>query len=197
METQPIELDRSRARELWREYRKHQHYSAPIDDAVRRTYQALAQGKVVIRALHSITAAGLNAEGLPKLAIARADAPWLWLRAMSDGSAVMTTNPNELWNFARKPSRSRIDFAAGSFDFNAHVAGPARRKALVPQVPLPLRPKRGLANYHVLFEAEWQAAPPVDPMLLRRVGHADMWIVCAAWELTEVERGALASRLQS
>jgi hypothetical protein len=26
-------------------------------------------------------------------------------------------------------------------------------------------------------------------MLLRRIGQADLWIVCAAWELTEVERG--------
>jgi hypothetical protein len=194
MDTQPIVLDRARARELWRDYRKHQHYSAPIDDDVMHTYQALAQGKVVIRALESIKGAGLNAEGLPKLALARADTQWVWLRTEVDGKALFTTNERELWSWREQPrSRHRIDFAAGSFPFAKGV----RAKALVPQIPLPLRPKRGLQNYHTLFEAEWTAAPPVDPMLLRRVGRADLWVVCAAWELTEVERAALASRLQA
>jgi hypothetical protein len=32
-------------------------------------------------------------------------------------------------------------------------------------------------------------------MLLRRIGQADLWIVCAAWELTEIERAVLAARV--
>jgi hypothetical protein len=58
-----------------------------------------------------------------------------------------------------------------------------------------VRPRRGLENYNVLWEAVWQPAPPVDPMLLRRIGEADLWVVVAAWELTEVERAALAARI--
>jgi hypothetical protein len=61
---------------------------------------------------------------------------------------------------------------------------------------LPLRPKRGLANYHILFEAEWSFVAPKDPLLLRRAGKGDLWIVCAAWELTEIERAALTARIQ-
>jgi hypothetical protein len=75
------------------------------------------------------------------------------------------------------------------------VKGHWRAEALVPSVPVHLRPKRGLASYHVLWEAEWTKVVPRDPYLLRRIGRADLWLVCAAWELTEVERAALATRL--
>ena len=62
-------------------------------------------------------------------------------------------------------------------------------------MPIHLRPKRGLANYHVLWEAEWTPSPPRDPFLLRRIGKADLWLVVAQWDLTEVERAALATRV--
>jgi hypothetical protein len=32
-------------------------------------------------------------------------------------------------------------------------------------------------------------------MLLRRIGRADLWLVVAGWDLTEVERAALSTRL--
>ena len=51
MQTAPITLDRQRARDLWRDYRKHQHWSQPIDHDVMTAYQAIAQGKMVIKAL--------------------------------------------------------------------------------------------------------------------------------------------------
>lgn len=43
METEQIVIDRGKARELWRDYRKHQHWSEPIDREVMHTYQAIAQ----------------------------------------------------------------------------------------------------------------------------------------------------------
>jgi len=67
----------------------------------------------------------------------------------------------------------------------------------VPLIPVHLRPKRGLANYHILWEAEWRRLPPVDPLLIRRLGKGDLWVVVAAWDLTEVERAAIAARMSS
>ncbi len=196
METQNIVLDRAKARELWRDYRKHQHYSAPIDQEVMRTYKAIAQGRVIIRALDSIRVAGLGKDGLPKLAIARADAQFCWLSPDRNGAAGFSISEEAAttWRSARY-TRQRIDFPAGTFPGISTQRW--RPRAIVPQVPLPLRPKRGLQNYHVLFEAEWELVPPVDPMLLRRVGAGDLWVVCAAWDLTEVERAALAARVSA
>ena len=193
METEQIVVDRHEARELWRKYRKHRHYSKPIDWEIQRTYQLISQGKLVIRALASVTAAGVNeADGLPKLAICRADATECYYRWHGDGGARFSMTA-----WARNSHRrTYIDFPAGSFPKPVETSRSwSRAVAIVPLIPIDLRPKRGLENYHVLWEAVWQPAPPIDPMLLRRIGAADLWIVVAAWELTEVERAALAARI--
>jgi hypothetical protein len=194
METQGIVIDRVKARELWRDYQKHRHYSEPIDQEVMRTYKAIAQGRVVIRALESIRAAGLGDDGLPKLAIVPADAEFCWLLTRQDGSARFTASERAVWS-GSVSQRRQINMPPGTFPGIAgHKWG---TRAIVPKIPLPLRPKRGLANYHILFEAIWEMVPPVDPMLLRRVGQADLWIVLAAWDLTEVERVALGARVST
>lgn len=56
METQQINIDKERARELYQEYRAHQHYSTPVDREIQRAYRLIAQGRVIIRALESIRA---------------------------------------------------------------------------------------------------------------------------------------------
>jgi hypothetical protein len=57
-----------------------------------------------------------------------------------------------------------------------------------------LPPERGLKNDHILREAIWHPALPVDPMPLRRLG-PELRRVVAAWELTPVEQAALATRV--
>lgn len=183
MQVQELKLDRAKAKELYQAYKKHQHYSEPIDHEIQRAYQLIAQGRMVIRAVASITAAGLGSDLKPKLAIARADANLCWL-SMHNGA--VTFNSSNRW----RPVRSQTVRAP----MPASTVTLHDGKAVVPIVPIHLRPKRGLANYHILWEADWQDVPK-DPMLLRRIGRGDMWLVVAAWDLTEVERAALATRL--
>lgn len=186
MQTVPIEVPKSEALRLYREYKKHQHYSTPLDDEIRRAYQLIAQGKLVIRALESIKLAGLGPNGLPKLAICRADTQRIACRVWSDGSANMDAeSPN--WR-----QRVGFNFLRGTFDSKRVANG----TSTAPPIPVHLRPKRGLQNYHILWEAEWTPVPPGDPYLLRRIGKSDMWLVVAAWDLTAVEKAALATRLQ-
>jgi len=196
MEVQTATIDRKQAKLLYREYKKHQHYSTPVDQEIMRAYQLIAQGRMVIKALESITVAGLNAQGLPKLAICRADAIACNFRLDRDGGGRMRDDrvqprTNRKWEVLE--SRSVILFPRGSFPTNRGVW---EAKALVPAPPLHLRPRRGLANYHILWEAEWTKVVPRDPYLLRRIGKGDLWLVCAHWDLTEVERGALATRIR-
>lgn len=196
MDTQAVTFDREKARELYRAYKKHQHYSEPMDDEIRRAYQLLAQGRLIIRALDSIAKAGVGDDGWPKLAIGRADHPKCMCRIRGDGSAIMNSESRHTWSRRSNAAPSKwFDFPAGTFAQSKQRGGWKDGEALTPPVPLHVRPKRGLANYHILWEAEWTPLPPRDPFLLRRIGKGDMWLVVAMWDLTEVERIALAARI--
>jgi hypothetical protein len=192
MQTETVVVERAEARALYRKYREHQHYAKPIDWEIQRTYQLIAQGRIVIKVIDSIVAAGLNDERLPKLAIVRADAAeCFWLPVRGGGAFAMT---NVSWRDREHHSR-RITIPEDTWPEQSRD----RRwhRAVVPLIPIHSRPKRGLQNYHVLWEAEWRPAPPVDPLLLRRIGVSDLWVVLAAWDLTEVERAALAARISA
>lgn len=191
MDVRPIEVDREKALELFRAYRTHQHYSKPIDYEIQRAYQLIAQGKVIIDAVKAIADAGLNDERLPKLAIVRADAETCYLGLERD-TAVFS---DARW--VRGNAHHSHLIRAPWPGFRLPDTGRWHYEAQTPLIPIHLRPKRGLQNYHVLFEAEWSRKPPVDPLLVRRIGRSDMWLVVAAWDLTEVEIAALSARLHA
>lgn len=192
MEVSKITIDATEAERLYREYRDHRHSATPIDDEIRRVYREIGRGKLVIRALASITAAGLGDDALPQLAIVRADQPCVRLRPHSTGSASMVAASVRSWR--RGVARSKkFEFPAGSFP--GITTARYEYQAMTPHIPPHIRPKSALDQYHVLFEAEWSPVPPVDPYLLRRVGDGDMWVVCGAWNLTDVERAAMAHRI--
>ncbi len=200
MHTEKITVDRKQAAELYRSYKEHSAYSEPIDWEVQRTYQLLAQGKTIIRAIESIKAAGLDAKHLPKLALAPATASHCHIRRQRSGALIMSPSDN-WWRRNKNMLRFRDEtfvFPVQSFpltwDRKAY-SGQSDHKATMPIIPISLRPKRALESYHVLWEAEWEPVPPRDPYLLRRIGKADLWLVVAHWDLTEVERAALATRI--
>lgn len=194
MQVETISVDREKARELYRDYKKHVHWSEPIDDEIRRAYRLIAQGRVIIKALESIKNAGVNEEGYPKLAICRADVEGARVDIHQNGAATMTDDERISWGRPRNASPQRwFDWPAGSFQVTRRTT--TRALARIPVIPIHLRPRRGLQNYHVLWEAEWHPVPPRDPYLLRRIGIGDMWMVVAAWDLTEVERAAMAARI--
>jgi hypothetical protein len=205
MDITQLTVDRAEADRLWRKYKEHRAYSQPIDWEVTRAYQLLRKGRLIIKALQSIVDAGLNDQGLPRLALAGATWKTCHLTRHRDGSCEMSAEANP-W---RRSNTKTIKWRAERFKFPVesfplgwwNKAGQGERlsstghKAQVPLVPIHLRPQRGLANYHVLFEAEWTPEPPRDPYLLRRIGKADLWLVVAQWDLTEVERAALSTRV--
>jgi len=200
METTHITLDRAEAAKLWRKYKEHTNYSTPIDAEVMRAYQLLSKGRLVIKALESIAKAGVNVEGLPKLAIASATAKACYLERHVNGGATMASSDN--WRTKKNIHHWRADsfeFVPDSFPWtwDRKRAHRSNHKATLPIIPAYIRPKRGLANYHVLWEAEWEPIPPRDPYLLRRIGKADLWLVVAKWDLTEVERAVLSTRVIS
>jgi hypothetical protein len=199
METTHIVVSKAEAEVLYRKYKEHAAYSSPIDWEIQRTYQLLSKGKLVIKALESIATAGVNDKGLPKLAIASATAKACYLERRARGGCTMASSDN--WRAVKNRNVWRdgvFTFPPDSFPMGWNGKFRTERsdhKAQLPLVPVHLRPKRGLANYHILWEAEWEPIPPRDPYLLRRIGKADLWLVVAHWDLTEVERAVLATRV--
>jgi hypothetical protein len=185
------QVDREQARELWQKYQTHRAYQSPHDAEIAAIYKRIAQGKTVIRALESIRAAGMNEKGLPKLAIARADTALCYFHTR--GRDEVQFSNDRWWNH-----RPRVALKSKTIPmaWPGVTSPPGTHEAQVPLVPVHMRPKRGLANYHILWEAEWTKRYPVDPYLLRRFG-GDAWLVVAAWDLTDVERAVMGSRLRS
>lgn len=188
MNINELKMDKEQARELYRKYQEHRAWQSPHDEEIAAIYKRIAQGKTVIRALESIRNAGCDADGLPKLAICPAHMTECWYQATGHGQ-------NRTVNFGKRSPNSRDRRNVVRMDWpDAPETKRWTHMAQVPLIPIHLRPKRGLQNYHILWEAEWTKRYPVDPYLLRRFG-GDAWLVVAAWDLTEIERAVMASRL--
>lgn len=190
MDVAPLMVDREVALKEWKRYQSHKHnQGSPLDLEISRIYKVIAAGKLVVDALAAIVRAGLGEDRLPKLAIVRADCDRCFLSTQSDGAATFLSGVR--WENGRTAKDKVFKFPSGSFP------GISRKdaSAVTPHIPPDIRPRRGIQNYHVLFEAVWKNEPPVDPLLLRRMGD-DVWLVCGAWELTPVERSVMQMHMQ-
>lgn len=167
------------------------------DDAIRAGYKAAARGVRVIHLPTVIAAGGWFPNGLPRLAVVRANALTCHVRVRGWSND---------WTVAyadRADDRGRA--RVGSYRVEVNVPRPEQRPSsmdrthggscVVPLIPPPHRPARWrLHRFHVLWEVErWDPTPPVDPALLRHI-RGDLWAVQATWDLTELERAVLSAR---
>lgn len=210
MDLATIEMPIDEAQQAFEEYRaavRERHNEE--DEQIMRGYRVLAKGKQVLNLPKTLKAGGTDTitvskrwsrnetidVTVPRLAIARASRTTVWTNGIDHrGSCRMQTkrepHVNNMFDVMR--------FADGTFDAGSAdetTWNSPRIRAVVPNVPPRLRPRAGLGNFHVLFEAEWglDPEPPVDPALLRHIG-GELYAVIAVWDLTELERSVLAGR---
>jgi hypothetical protein len=175
---------------------------------MERAFAELAKGTPLIDPVQAIREAGWRDEGRPRLALCRADqrfCHWqVWRSSrwwdvdtrMDRGNYAPMT-----WLFtgrreARQSGNQRaanLRIEVDQVDIEPPVA-PKPGLAMVPMVPPDvITDGRGcdLSKHFVLWEVEsWDAAPPVDPMLLKPIG-GDLYAVVAQWDLSELERAIL------
>lgn len=180
-----LKFDKTEAMEALQAYRTAKAPATDEDRQIMTAYREIARGRMVVMAIESIRQAGRFESGLPKLALARADLRKVHCHASPENVQFSKVGR---WGGGSNVAYWKVDRMPR---FGEHVNG----TAVVPLIPLNLRPKFQLKNYHILFEADWVKAP-VDPLLLRRL-KGDLWLVLAAWELTAVERAVLEQRVQS
>lgn len=159
-------------------------------EALERAYKQVAKGRAVINLRNAIMDGPTFDNGLPKLAVARADQ-----------QKVHVTRRHDRLSFVCGHWRQRA--ASLRFDFNGlpQVREQFDAETLVPMIPPAARKiagyRRNLAKMFVLWEVEeWRKVPPVDPYLLAHIG-GDLYAVLAAWDLTPIERAVMADRARA
>ncbi len=185
-----IEASPNEARVKYAEYLRavKERHSAEYE-AIKNGYRELSRGRRVLDLVETMKAAGVDERGRPRLAIVRADAKLCWFRrSWRDRDPTGGRFSMDRWSNARH-ARRNVVLPAGTFP------GVTDRdlRAVVPVIPPGLMPSGSLARFHILWEAEWEEIPR-DPMLLRHLGKG-LYVVLAAWDLTELERAVLRGGL--
>lgn len=174
------------------------------DEAIAAGYRAAARGLPVIMLADVFIAGGWHDNGLPRLAIVRADATQCWVRVEgwhSDPARnlVFTDDDRTTNRGARVAAHSVRINQVPRIREPGYAHDPRRERSngrtIVPSIPPRHRPRpRRLRGFHILWEVdEWTPTPPVDPALLRHI-RGDLWSVVATWDLTPLERAVLTAR---
>jgi hypothetical protein len=179
--------------------RAAQRSRSALDRALAASYKAIAEGSSLIDIEATMRETPLHENGLPKLAIVRADFKEVFLKMWSyDYSGVMAGT--QLFAEGRRvktrAGTARIEFPPDTFprknpatgqDWPYHTYFDVHR-APVPLIPPQFRPADAYANYHILWEVDtWSRVAPKDPLLLRRVT-GQIYAIVAQWNLTDLER---------
>jgi hypothetical protein len=159
------------------------------DEAIAQAYRAAARGLPIIQLSKAIQQGGFFDNGLPKLAIVRADAKECFVRVRSNELLYADNDRPD-----NRGAKVGVHTVLVTLDSPNHSW--SRGKTVVPLIPPSHRPKRyRLRAFHILWEVEkWAPVPPRDPALLRHI-RGDLWAVLAAWELTPLEMAILSVRL--
>ncbi|HDN05540.1 MAG TPA: hypothetical protein ENF90_00920 [Candidatus Bathyarchaeota archaeon] len=183
---------------------RKQQLLTQIHKDLRRIYGHMYHGGKVIDVYESFRKAGLNEDGDPRLAIARADGVFCYCVKRDDGSAVYSIqrfkwDATYSWYSPRK-CYGEIMLPKGTFNFPKDSYGHVRRQHI--QCPVPIVPttiladlRYALRNYHIIWEvSEWKPTPPKDPILVKMVT-PNIALVLATWNLTRLERAVIMGRL--
>lgn len=115
MDTELISMEPAKAREAWQNYRaaiKKRHTAE--DEILMRGYKHLAQGKKILDLIQVMKKIGVDSQGRPQLAIARASWEECWFESRSDGVGRFA---NQRWPFYMSSSfhRQRVEMPVGFF----------------------------------------------------------------------------------
>lgn len=178
-----------REKGIWIDKRRAEIEAA--DRQILEGYKIIATGKPIISLRAALASGGWDEHGRPKLAVARADERTVRVQTWANGRVDFDPKDPSWghWDeYARSNSNRRFSFLS-LLPPRERPSGSVTAESVVPHIPPRLRPV-ALERYDILFEATWTSVP-VDPALIRQV-RGDLYVVVATWDLTELERAALA-----
>jgi hypothetical protein len=189
------------ANKLWHEYCKAARTSKqPIYKDLKNIYNQVRQGKKVIDINKVIAKAGCIEPAKPRLAIAQVGATKVFCDCNISGGVYYRDNKMALSNmrFSLNSARDVIlpDGTMPTFAWeDKNVWRKMNLTAPVPLVPPQYMPKIVKPTHYILWEVdEWKMVPPTDPYLLERITR-NIFVVLVGWDLTEIEKMAMAGRM--
>lgn len=166
----------------------------PEDETTILGYKALAEGKQLLDLHQTFRACPLDQYKRPCFAIARASWKWCFYKTADDNAAFAMEQRYLPWSWRHTRARTPKGYIRiPTRCMPREVKRNEEYKAVVPTIPPPIRPKGDLSRYHVLWEAVWEAVPPKDPLLLKKLS-GSLYVILAAWDLTPLEQAVLAGR---
>lgn len=186
MQVATITMEQEKAREAYAQYKQavRENRANAQDRAIMLGYRALTKGKTLVNIADAIRQGDLDELGRPRLAIGRADWEQSYFRRPWSGSNRLRFSANS------SPSGREITINIPWWNGPVQLSKDIWR-APTPHIPPSIRPAGDLTKYWILWEAAWDAVP-VDPWLLQRIDGM-LFVVLAAWDLTELERAVLAT----
>lgn len=173
---------------------------SPLDESLARAYRAARSGLPVIRMTETVRLGGWFENGMPKIAVVRAEDP-RQIPARSPMCYVRWVGSHLVYA-DRDDINANRGALVGAHSVRVPVTRPPAKRGgwwtsaetIVPLIPPQHRPLRHMLRHcHLLWEVEsWTRIPPEDPALIRHI-RGDLWLVLATWDLTELERAVLAS----
>ena len=210
MEIEKIQMPKEKAKEEWKAYNKiiktrHDKY---LEEMKNCMYQ-LSQGKALIDIYKVMEKAGLNKNYQPKLAIARADWKEAFFNKKDSGRGFFAGRSYDWYvksdgdidlqpeTFTHWPRLKQDITLVDKRVVKAEQWGiqTPKIKTKVPIIPPQLMPDGELKNYYILWEAErWEDLPKKDdPLLLKRITE-NLFVILAAWDVTDLEQSIISGR---
>lgn len=183
------------AEEKYREYAEgYKKTRDPLFKELKAVYYAIKKGKQVTDIFTAIRAGGVRAGNEPNLAICRADVAKVACRYSSDGTVKYASVETISWRDLKADIilKNCLPAFTPSPRWNTDL----RFTAPVPIIPPKLRPLKLTSDYFILWEVDsWTLVPSRDPYLLRRIS-TRQFVICAAWDLTDIELAVMAGRVK-
>jgi hypothetical protein len=137
----------------------------------------------------AIKAGGIRANFHPNLAIAQASA--IKVHCIYSRNGNVEFRSDNKWRDKKAVIEIKCCFKAWE---NGHWQ--LDLEAPVPIIPPRLRPANLTDDYYILWEVDsWTQVPSRDPYLLKRLSPT-LFLVCAAWDLTDIEMAVMAGRIK-
>ncbi len=161
-------------------------------DAVKKVYACIEQGMQILDLYEVFAKTGTDDNGLPKLAIARADRKEIYLTSYGNFQyRELKKHKHYHW----RTWVSKLDFSLprGTFTHLRKFERNKRYKTKVPTIPVKIHPTDSLKKYYILWEVEsWEEIDvmPTDPFLLKRLTK-NLFGIVAEWDLTPLEQAIM------